>query len=303
MRRYVIFLVAVGLAIAIACTGGDETDLETAATMTVAGSDVSDQAFRPFTNIAPQLGAMAMIENRYPGVAIFDFDRDGDLDFYVTSAEVNAPLLVARGGPNRLFRNNGDGSFTEMAADAGVAAETSNSTAVVACDFNNDGYQDLYVGAQGRIGDDLDYRSVDVNPDLRDAIQDRLYLNLKDGTFRDITASAFAGGAGNPVEILPGPPSQPARKMATATQQIGRQNRIEVHIACPQIFLRMKFVHGVKSSLAKQEKTVVMSRTSRAGVMGVSVNSQEDAWTLRDWRILVQSTKRGPVRFRFSPSP
>ncbi len=195
MRRYVFLLVAVHLVIAIACTRGDEIDVETAAATTVVGSDVTDQAFRPFTNIAPQLGTMAMIENRYPGVAIFDFDRDGDLDFYVTSAEVNAPLLVARGGPNRLFRNDGDGSFTEMAAEAGVAAETSNSTAVVACDFNNDGYQDLYVGAQGRIGDELDYRSVDTNPDLRTAIQDRLYVNLKDGTFRDITASAFDGGA------------------------------------------------------------------------------------------------------------
>ena len=62
---------------------------------------------------------------------------------------------------------------------------------MAACDFNNDGYQDLYVGAQGRIGDNLDFGSVDDVPGLRRVIQDRLYLNNGDSTFTDITDSAF----------------------------------------------------------------------------------------------------------------
>jgi uncharacterized membrane protein YraQ (UPF0718 family) len=53
--------------------------------------------FGPFRNIAPRIGMETLVENRYPGVAIFDFDRDGDLDFYLTSAESNAVAQVARG--------------------------------------------------------------------------------------------------------------------------------------------------------------------------------------------------------------
>ena len=147
--------------------------------------------FAPFRNIAPFIGTQAMVENRYPGVAIFDFDRDGDLDFYVTSAESNAVFQITRGGPNKLFRNDGDDVFTEIASGAGVAAAAQNSTAVAACDLDNDGYQDLYIGAHGRIGDSLDYRSVTEVPGLAVAVQDRLFHNNGDGTFTDITVSAF----------------------------------------------------------------------------------------------------------------
>ena len=146
----------------------------------------------PFTNVAPRvLSKNSFVKNLYPGVAIFDYDRDGDMDFYVTQAESDPILEFAQGGPNRLFRNNGDGSFTEVAEEAGVAAAVSNSTAAAACDFDNDGYQDLYVAAQGRMGDHMDYRSVDIVLGLREVIKDRLFLNNRDGTFTEITDSAF----------------------------------------------------------------------------------------------------------------
>ncbi len=141
----------------------------------------------PFTDIAREaLGKNAFTINRYPGVAIFDYDRDGDLDFYVTQEE---------GGPNLLFRNDGEESFTEVSDAAGVSAVDSNSTGIVACDFNNDGYQDLYVGAHGRKGDGLDFRSAYKRPDLQVATTDRLFLNSGNGTFTDITHSAFGEAA------------------------------------------------------------------------------------------------------------
>ena len=149
----------------------------------------------PFTNVAPRvLLEKAYVKNLYPGVAIFDYDRDGDMDFYVTQAETDAILEFAQGGPNRLFRNNGDGTFTDVADEAGVAAAVSSSTAAAACDLNNDGYQDLYVAAHGRMGDLMDYRSVTVVQGLREVIKDRLFLNNRDGTFTEITDSAFGDG-------------------------------------------------------------------------------------------------------------
>ena len=103
----------------------------------------------PFTNIARQaLVNKSDFWNDYvwnyrPGVAIFDYDRDGDLDFYLTSES---------GQANFLYRNDGGATFVDVAGEAGVVAVESASTGVVACDVNNDGYQDLYVGAQGPAG-------------------------------------------------------------------------------------------------------------------------------------------------------
>ena len=166
-------------------------------TMPTAEPDPTDDVV-PFINIAREaLGDNAFVNNWHPGVAIFDYDRDGDMDFYITVADGTSDKPEAPGGPNLLFRNDGDGVYTEIAAEAGVDAFASNSTAPAVCDINNDGYQDLYVASYGRIGDGLDYRSVDPifyfreAPGLRQAVTDRLFLNRGDGSFEDITASSF----------------------------------------------------------------------------------------------------------------
>jgi len=154
--------------------------------------------FREISKIA--LGEDRMIENRYPGVAIFDYDRDGDLDIYVTSAENNSLIEETRGGNNKLFENQGNEIFKEISYSANVTLPESNSTAVAACDFNNDGYQDLYVTSYGRIGDGLDYRSVSPKTNLFNIVKDRLLLNNKNGTFTDISTDAF----GNQINIRSG---------------------------------------------------------------------------------------------------
>ena len=145
----------------------------------------------PFKNVAKDiLGSDFMIWNDRPGVAVFDYDRDGDHDVFITSDAGHASFL---------YNNSGDGALTDVAADAGVAAVSTNSSGVVACDIDNDGYQDIYVGALGVIGDDLDFRSalgVDEQArDLREAVTDRLFLNRQDGTFEDITEAAFGESA------------------------------------------------------------------------------------------------------------
>ena len=148
----------------------------------------------PFTNIAPwALSQGSGLLNYHPGVVVFDFDRDGDLDFFLTSE-------VERS--NFMYRNEGDGKFSDVSQEAGVAAVESNSSGAVACDIDNDGFQDLYVGARGlaylgglQLGDGLDFRSSQGDdPSIardREAIVDRLYHNNRDGTFTDITDHAF----------------------------------------------------------------------------------------------------------------
>ncbi len=145
----------------------------------------------PFINVASQfLKDGYEVSNYRPAVVVFDYDRDGDSDLYITSN---------RGNGNLLYRNEGNGNFKDMAEDAGAALSESNSSGAVACDLNNDGYQDLYVGARGVIGDGLDFRSAlgddEDAAQIREAIQDHLLLNNGDGSFTDITESALGDDA------------------------------------------------------------------------------------------------------------
>ena len=141
----------------------------------------------PFINVAPQfLRDGFEVSNYRPAVVVFDYDRDGDSDLYITSN---------KGNGNLLYRNEGNGNFYDVAEDSAAALPESNSSGAIACDLNNDSYQDLYVGARGVVGDGLDFRSAmndgEAAAQLRDAIQDHLLLNNGDGSFTDITESAF----------------------------------------------------------------------------------------------------------------
>ena len=148
-------------------------------TLTTDENVAKPEVIKPFVNVTQtSLNGLKESWNIRPGVVIFDYDRDGDMDFYVSNAYEFG---------NWLYRNNGDGTFENVADDARADLRDSHGTGVVACDVNNDGYQDLYVGAQGSITDRLDYRSETEG----DQNIDRLLLNLRDGTFMDITASAF----------------------------------------------------------------------------------------------------------------
>ena len=173
-----IVLTAVALVTAFIQIGGSSIDHIDNTKVTEIPIEFSSPV-TPFTDIAAvALDNGHKIWNDRPGVAIFDYDRDGDQDFYITSEA---------GKGNRLYNNQANGLFFEVASKAGVSARSHNSTGTVACDINNDGYQDLYVGSWGLVGDRLDFRS-----HLDETFsQDQLFLNNQDGTFKNISDSAF----------------------------------------------------------------------------------------------------------------
>ena len=108
------------------------------------------------------------------GVALFDYDGDGLLDIYlVNGAEM--PSLVKTGPKyyNRLFHNNGDGTFTDVTERAGVAG-AGYGMGVAVGDYDNDGWPDLF---------------------LANVNGNQLFRNNGDGTFTDVTAKAGLSGA------------------------------------------------------------------------------------------------------------
>ena len=187
----IVFSLALAL-FAAACARESESpppaqDADETPTPAPAQDAADDDGITPFANVAPSalLDGFEVVNYR-PSAVVFDYDRDGDQDIYITSN---------RGNDNFLYANRGDGTFSNVSREAGAALAESNSSGAVACDFDNDGFQDLYVGARGIIGDGLDFRSAagggaDAR-ELRQAIGDRLLRNLGDGTFADITESAF----------------------------------------------------------------------------------------------------------------
>ena len=121
------------------------------------------------------------------GCAVGDYDSDGDVDIYVTYW-----------GPNRLYRNEGDGSFVEVGAAAGLADSSWSSSAAFG-DLDGDGFLDLYVTnylefdlenppGDGQLGQ---YKGIAVfyGPKGVAAQPDRLYRNKGDGTFADVSAA------------------------------------------------------------------------------------------------------------------
>ena len=126
-----------------------------------------------------------LIETMPGGVALFDYNNDGLLDiFLVNGGRLTSPMQVPerfdRTNPrywNRLYRQNKDGSFTDVTEAAGLAnAGLGNyGMGVAVADYDNDGFPDLFVTSYGK---------------------NILYHNNGNGTFTDVTAKAGVAGGG-----------------------------------------------------------------------------------------------------------
>jgi enediyne biosynthesis protein E4 len=126
-----------------------------------------------------------LIETMPGGVALFDYNNDGLLDVFLVNGGhlaggMPSPETFDRGNPrywNRLYRQNKDGSFTDVTEAAGLANPGSSNygMGVAVGDYDNDGHPDLFVTNYGK---------------------NVLYHNNGDGTFTDVTAKAGVAGGG-----------------------------------------------------------------------------------------------------------
>ncbi|HTS35858.1 MAG TPA: CRTAC1 family protein [Candidatus Solibacter sp.] len=103
------------------------------------------------------------------GVAVFDYNNDGKLDiFFTNGADIKTLKKDSPKYSNRLFENDGHGNFTDVTAKAGLAG-TGYDVGVAVGDYDNDGYEDLFVAG---------------------VHHNTLYHNNGDGTFTDVTVKA-----------------------------------------------------------------------------------------------------------------
>ena len=113
-----------------------------------------------------------IVESMSGGVALIDYDGDGWPDIYFTNAQSVEMALAGKKARSALYRNNHDGTFTDVTDKAGVGYPCWAQGAVVG-DYNNDGWPDLLVTCFGGVV---------------------LYRNNGNGTFTDVTKDAGLGG-------------------------------------------------------------------------------------------------------------
>jgi hypothetical protein len=116
-----------------------------------------------------------IMESMCGGIAVFDYDNDGWMDILLVNGSTLEDLKVGKCHPSKLYRNNHDGSFTDVTTKAGLTHCGWGFGAAVG-DYDNDGWEDLYITY------------------LDGAV---LYHNNHDGTFADVTDKAGVGNTGH----------------------------------------------------------------------------------------------------------
>jgi hypothetical protein len=145
-------------------------------------TDVTSELGLRFEYVASHTSRKYLIETMGSGLALFDYDNDRRLDiFVVNGAQLSDPTqkgtIPQKQGPqdwNRLYHQKRDGTFEDVTEKAGLQG-IGYGMGVAVGDYDNDGFEDLYVTAYGG---------------------NRLYHNNGDGTFTDVTEKAGVGGGG-----------------------------------------------------------------------------------------------------------
>lgn len=134
-------------------------------------TDVTSRTGISFRHTDGSQGEHYIVEYVSAGLALFDYDNDGDIDIYFLNGAPPRETKNANRPANGLFRNDGNWRFTDVTREAGVA-DTRHGLGVTVGDYDNDGDQDLYLN---NLGANL------------------LFRNDGDGTFTDVTRQAGVG--------------------------------------------------------------------------------------------------------------
>ncbi|MBN1443462.1 MAG: CRTAC1 family protein [Planctomycetes bacterium] len=135
-------------------------------------TDVTAQTGITFRHTDGGSGRRYIVETVSAGLALFDYDRDGDIDIYFLNGSPLPGTKASSPPRNALYRNEGGWKFTDVTAEAGVG-DTGYGLGVAVGDYDGDGYQDLYLNNFGR---------------------NVLYRNRGDSTFSDATDAAGVSG-------------------------------------------------------------------------------------------------------------
>ena len=115
-----------------------------------------------------------IVETTGTGVAIFDYDNDGWPDIFLVNGTTLEGFPDGKGPTNHLYRNNHDGTFTDVTVQAGLVGPAGWGQGVCVGDYDNDGWEDLYVTYYGK---------------------NRMYHN-QNGVFTEVAAKAGTAGTG-----------------------------------------------------------------------------------------------------------
>ena len=145
-------------------------------------TDVTSALGVHFQNLSSHTSKKYLPETIGAGVALFDYDNDGRLDIYLVNGaplsdptpKGTIPQKTGREYWNRLYHQKPDGTFEDVTEKAGLQG-AGYGMGVAVGDYDNDGYEDLFVTAYGG---------------------NKLYHNNGDGTFTDVTEKAGVGGSG-----------------------------------------------------------------------------------------------------------
>ena len=148
-------------------------------------SDVTQALGIGFRQESSATSQKYLLETMGGGVALFDYDNDGRLDAFFTNGAKLSDPMPARQAPdkgeakywNRLYHQGADGRFSDVTESAGLSGAPQNryGMGVAVGDYDNDGFQDLYVTSFG---------------------DNTLYRNRGDGRFEDVTRRAGVGASG-----------------------------------------------------------------------------------------------------------
>lgn len=137
-------------------------------------TDVAENAGLAMTNVFGGVDTKKyIIETTGTGVALFDYDNDGWPDILVLNGTQLEGFSEEKAPTNHLYRNTHDGKFTDVTVQAGLA-DTGWAQGVCAGDYDNDGWEDVYVTYYGK---------------------NRLYRNQQ-GTFTEVAQNSGVAGTG-----------------------------------------------------------------------------------------------------------